>query len=376
MKIVMLKMWVLQNTKIIIIILALIMLGIQLKIATQSLMSPPTVDSTFERKITKDDLPLIIICPRNQANYTRLQELQYASIYHLLEGSTECNGKGCTSWGAHQNLTLQEMMLQIYDKNKASYIYVSGVKSKEGRVILLPTFGFCREFSEFDPSKLMIISNSVGGIRIFITDKSYRSFTMPDISSHVGNKISTQENDFTNIDVEVEIFSSCNIDQTLWNQTDFQECVEEKVQDFFGNHFDCVPPWWSVNNQCSETYSLNTFNEDVFFEEFFMPLYIFAHNKIETACKKSCRSSRYKIYEREIVNEGYFRGATISFSDSVLVTEKEFNYNLFQYIIDIGSSFGLWLGLSVLGLYDLVVTAANVLNNIQVIKRILSAISK
>ena len=376
MKTVIVKMWVLQNTKIIILILSSIMLGIQLKIATQNLISPPTVDSTFERKITKDDLPLIIICPRNQANYTRLQELQYASIYHLLEGSTECNGKECTSWGAHQNLTLQEMMLQIYDKNKASYIYVSGVKSKEGKVILLPTFGFCREFSDFDPSKLMIISNSVGGIRIFITDKSYRSFTMPDILSHIGNKISTQKNEFTNIDVKVEIFSSCNIDKTLWNQTDFEECVEEKVHDFFGKHFDCVPPWWSVNNQCSGIYSSNTFTGDVLIEEFFLPLYIFANNKIEAACKKSCRSSRYKIYEREIVNEGYFRGATISFSDTVLVTEKEFNYNLFQYIIDIGSSFGLWLGLSVLGLHDLVLTAANVLNNIPVVKRILSAISK
>ena len=32
-----------------------------------------------------------------------------------------------------------------------------------------------------------------------------------------------------------------------------------------------------------------------------------------------------------------------------------FNYNSFQFVIDVGSSLGLWLGLSALGIYDLLI---------------------
>ena len=45
----------------------------------------------------------------------------------------------------------------------------------------------------------------------------------------------------------------------------------------------------------------------------------------------------------------------ISFDQQVHVTEKVPNYSLFDFIIDVASSLGLWLGVSVLGMHDLVV---------------------
>ena len=46
---------------------------------------------------------------------------------------------------------------------------------------------------------------------------------------------------------------------------------------------------------------------------------------------------------------------SIHFNEKVYVTEKLYNYDSFKFLIDIGSSLGLWLGLSVLGLYDILV---------------------
>ena len=47
--------------------------------------------------------------------------------------------------------------------------------------------------------------------------------------------------------------------------------------------------------------------------------------------------------------------ASIIFDPTVYETEKMFNYGPFEFIIDVGSSVGLWLGLSVFGLYDLAI---------------------
>ena len=46
--------------------------------------------------------------------------------------------------------------------------------------------------------------------------------------------------------------------------------------------------------------------------------------------------------------------ASIIFNEEVKVYEKVFNYSLFQFIIDVGSSIGLWLGLSALSIYDII----------------------
>ncbi len=56
----------------------------------------------------------------------------------------------------------------------------------------------------------------------------------------------------------------------------------------------------------------------------------------------------------------------IHFDENVYVTEKLYNYDCFKFIIDIGSSLGLWLGLSVLGLYDILVQSIDMVKQINI----------
>ena len=72
--------------------------------------------------------------------------------------------------------------------------------------------------------------------------------------------------------------------------------------------------------------------------------------KFEEDCRKTCRRKTYIVYDKEIKEKHIMREAHISFHPKVLVTERVANYDMFKYIIDVGSSLGLWLGLSVLGL--------------------------
>ena len=96
----------------------------------------------------------------------------------------------------------------------------------------------------------------------------------------------------------------------------------------------------------------------------------------EEECRQSCKETVYVVNEKgSKVNEGSSL-AYLTFNQKVIVTEKVPNYDLFKYIIDVGSSLGLWLGLSVLGLHDLVVWAVQFVNNSFIIKKIRSAVTK
>ena len=58
------------------------------------------------------------------------------------------------------------------------------------------------------------------------------------------------------------------------------------------------------------------------------------------------------------------------------VIEKVANYYMFDFIIDVGSSMGLWLGLSVFGLYDLAANVVDFIKNGGIIKKVKSALPK
>ena len=44
----------------------------------------------------------------------------------------------------------------------------------------------------------------------------------------------------------------------------------------------------------------------------------------------------------------------ILFDDSVKIMEEQSNYNEFDLMVEVGSSLGLWIGLSALGIFDLI----------------------
>ena len=50
----------------------------------------------------------------------------------------------------------------------------------------------------------------------------------------------------------------------------------------------------------------------------------------------------------------------LKFKDSVRLEKKVVVYTLFNFVIDVGSSLGLWLGLSALSIIDLAIDAVGV----------------
>ena len=51
--------------------------------------------------------------------------------------------------------------------------------------------------------------------------------------------------------------------------------------------------------------------------------------------------------------------ASFAFSDTVDIRTDTNNYDIFSLIVEAGSSLGLWVGFSALGVYDLIIEAGS-----------------
>ncbi len=337
------------------------MFVIQVRSAIIRLVDPPMVDSTYERNINADDMPLVTVCPTNQTNKTRLTELKYWYLEKFLTGMSFCDGKLCVSWGNNINLTYEEILGQVLDTQSVADIDFLQFK-KQAKTVFLPRFGFCKEISITNSTKFLTImnNNNTNDVRVLITDKSYRSYFMPDISSHEGNKIYLQYQKKLYVYVKIRISKLCKEKQEPQTRDEFKNCVEAGVQKELSNTERCLPPWLSFKNECNGTYPGNFHNKNYnmsfleFVNNYVTTILSLNNLKQETECKKSCKTTKYIIDERELMYNDRSRGF-ITFDQHVHVTEKVPNYSLFNFIIDVGSSLGLWLGLSVLGMHDLVV---------------------
>ena len=188
---------------------------------------------------------------------------------------------------------------------------------------------------------------------------------MVDVASHIGEKLIIQPNKFTNIDVDIKTHIHCESDKIEDGDETFAKCVDDEIQKKFENSVGCVPPWLSPNNQCNSTYPANLLKDTVpnFKWDYFWPVYTFSNNKIEAKCKNLCKKTKLFVNKRETIEDRGWSGAFVKIGQTMIVTEKVVNYDLFQFIIDVGSSLGLWLGLSVLGLQELLVAAVQLLSN-------------
>ena len=125
---------------------------------------------------------------------------------------------------------------------------------------------------------------------------------------------------------------------------------------------DCTPHWLSPNNQCSS--NISTFNStkseilDLIWEQFMLHKKKWSLTIAEKKCQKPCLKMTNTL---SLAGESILNGHTIvilRFDDQVRIERKIVAYTWFNFIIDVGSSLGLWLGLSALGIFDIITEAS------------------
>ena len=129
---------------------------------------------------------------------------------------------------------------------------------------------------------------------------------------------------------------------------------------------NCIPPWLSSENQCSTNVTIkykcnHTWSEirTMIEEKFITPKLESELTEAEKKCKKPCMKMTNKISLRAENDLEYPKYAELilKFRKEVIVKKQVVVYTWFNFIVDVGSSLGLWLGLSALGITDMTIEA-------------------
>ncbi len=397
---------ILSGFKLLILIISCLMCCVQLRIAILYLMYPPTVDHTSMKSIEKIDAPLITVCPTNQTNITMLErwfdepdgvlngfcgqkitemevlkfvfEEQYAvktndTFEVWISGLNNDTGleiynknkhlekKRC--WGRPQlNQTHMDLLEDVYDKNMVDGILFQSLAENTNEELkyeikYLPAYGFCKELTHYDPTLLNIqVLNHFGLTRVFLTDRNSRSYISLSYSSHRGSHILVENGLITRFNVKLQVMSSCGLSGSVDRKDYFTNCVDNEIQSQMGMSIGCVPPWMSANNHCNETYlesRIPDFKYEEFNHDYVRTTLTLRNNPIEEGCKKYCSLTESTVtFRKEENDRTNTTQVSLVFEPEVKKIEIVYSYSLFNFIVDVGSSLGLWLGLSVLSLSD------------------------
>ena len=154
-------------------------------------------------------------------------------------------------------------------------------------------------------------------------------------------------------------------DCKTYDEEEFDQCSDEELQQIWKPLINCNPPWVSSNNHCIGELNLTRKIAESVFDNSYVPvasIYEMVTYLKKDICIKACTVTQASISPSEkkksryatASNQTYLR---LNFASEVLYTTKKFAYGPSEFLIDMGSSLGLWFGLSVFGITDLGIIA-------------------
>ena len=122
--------------------------------------------------------------------------------------------------------------------------------------------------------------------------------------------------------------------------------------------YKCLPPWFPRNStltcQMGKVIEINDENWAMHtqFNRFIDGLEI----NILKLCLPPCVTMQFKLNEvKHFTNEIDYAFVSMEIKDEIIVYTDVYAYDIFNLFVDLGSSLGLWLGLSALSIFDTLV---------------------
>ena len=345
----------------------------QLSYAVSKLIDPPVVDVEEDLKINDFELPMITVCPTQQFNLSVLENYGYRSYDYFIKGSTINHKAGNkTFWDIVNESLIYSLEHDVDIKYEEDSVWIK---------TFLPKYGFCWNLVNYTYSKEIIVKTETliqktGPMVVLLTDKDLRTDYDLHLASQRGENIEIKINNSGNYYIEVEKLSY--YDPT--NETacksfaamEYAKCVDNDVLDsrIKRLNYTCNPPWLKIGKMCNDMtwkkkpqltgYQLLvagmadilTNEEGVTYRLSLDHLIEMENIDAKRACPTPCTVLLSKIRQgtSKSTPDSEIR---LVFDDYVSYRHKVINYHFTDFLVDIGSSVGLWFGLSVFGLADL-----------------------
>ena len=363
-------MLLLRGIKALVLIICLVAFSFQMYVSINQLILPPVVVSVGNLKLNENDPPMITICPVNQFDPERLKSYGYDDRRMMISGfGNNSQFLNLSFWDIVNNTLAYSPDTDVDFRLRNEKTPVYNMSSFKKR--FYPLFGYCWEISDYVIQNEILITgkkifNVFNMTKIFLTDKLLRTVPALDLSSHRGEPILMQNGSDKTYLVDIEkypFFDPYKPDNCKNYKTDeHEECVDEKLKDYRNELMHCRPPWLAKQNACLDMNWYRTENISSLLQ-----LNAFAKNELlrstrsiinmenfdaKKECPVPCSMTRSNI--RTGTKGNTLAGAEVRlvFEERIIYSENTFGYGPSDFLVDLGSSVGLWFGISVFALPD------------------------
>ncbi len=217
--------------------------------------------------------------------------------YLLLGGDAFDEDRNSSSWGAHINMTFQDLVANTTDLHD-HYKIIGYNEHLNLNPILNPKFGYCLESKNYslDLISIYLFEKLDNDMVIFLTDNSMSSNYGIYYQSQDGvMKIETQKSLVYTHRAEITIYDkklSADEDGCVNDENyKLSQCIEEETYKDLNTKYGCVPAWLSSKNPCEvviskpfiEHFSLN------YVEQYFYLLDTTAQKKCKLPCEEQVK---------------------------------------------------------------------------------------
>ena len=314
------------------------------------------------------DGPLMIsVCSDNQFNYTRAADLGYRNQVNYLSG--KMNNRSFLSWtGQTENVSLREFVKFIYRGTQGTNFNVLPhlTGNLTGNIMdkfLIP-YGLCQTFEGKLPSYMAIgmPDTDAFSYNIFISDTAAATTFQLPYSLLSGDRVLVKQSEIGSW-AEYKIKITENIVETNdgtcvdypngWHKS-YSDCIDAELQDKMMPVLGCTVPWMSDVNTCPHPVprlakhtplikwisdiALVSWGDIEYRSEFCLPpcLVLSFHANRAPSVTSAKKDSAIGLY----------------FQEQIEIKKIVLAYDATSLLVEVGSCLGLWLGLSVLGLFD------------------------
>ena len=320
-------------------------------------------------------MPVVTICPAPKFDYDTAKKFGYAGKTSFFEGKPM--GRNDPAWSGNSGMSYEEVKKILFAEmfGNTDSLLIKDFKRKlmdpqPKDYIALPQ-GICKALISYDiasKSGPLVIEATEGQIMVTVTDPARELFFKTDINSMSGNKIYLEVNQSN----PIHHYYMATLRETHGREgqdgcmdygdthkfPSYSQCAEEELRSRWLPAYGCMPPWMSKapEDRCNASVVYNPQHKALHDEaEAIYTDSLYGFDPVFSTCLPPCLKTsvtvkNYGLYDRPHWN---FSRITISFHAEVKKAVMKSAYSFTDLIIEAGSSLGLWLGLSVIGLYDI-----------------------